>query len=292
VALLAIAVIAVAGCSRRSEAPGPAQGEPAARMVATADHGAKVLLDRRVVPGRSVMDGLRDVTPVDTAYGGGFVKAMLGLGSQASPAADWFFYVNGIESPVGAAAVALGDGDVAWWDYRRWGGMLSVRGVVGSWPEPFVHGAGGGIVTASADPPIAGALARAGAHTTTGAARFRVRVGTDASLSSRDGAWRAIDGDPAGRGLAGGIAAGRVVLMPPGGGRPVPVPGAHAVVVLVPAGARATDGALLAVAGLDQTSAAAAARTIARDPTVLHLRYAVAFDAAGMPVRAAGRMGP
>lgn len=290
--LLAAASLAGVGCSRRSDTTGPAQGEPASRIVATAGYGSRHLLDRRVAPRQSVMDSLRDVTPVETAYGGGFVKAMLGWGSQTSPAADWFFYVNGIESAVGAASVTLGDGDVAWWDHRRWGGMLSVRGVVGSWPEPFVHGAGSGRVTVSADPPIAGALSRAGARVSPRAARFRALVGTDVSLRRRDAAWRAIDGDPAARGLAGGIAGGNVVLIPAGGGRPMPVQGARAVAVLVPAGIRATDGALLAVAGLDQASATAAARTIARTPQVLHLRYAVAFDAVGQPVRAAGRQGP
>jgi len=62
--------------------------------------------------------------------------------------------------------------------------------------------------------------------------------------------------------------------------------------VLVPTGPAPSDGALLAVAGLDAGSARAAARTIAARPDVLSLRYAVAFDAVGQPVRAAGRTGP
>ncbi|MBU6364266.1 MAG: hypothetical protein KGQ95_08625, partial [Acidobacteria bacterium] len=82
------------------------------------------------------------------------------------------------------------------------------------------------------------------------------------------------------------------LLMPPGGGAPEPVDGARAVAVLVPAGVVPTDGALLAVAGLDGPAARAAARTIAARPDVLTLRYAVAFDAAGEPMRAAGRTGP
>ena len=291
-ALVAVAALAGVGCERRSAAAGPAAGEPAARVVATADHGAEVLLDEHVAPGRSVMTALMGVTPVETAYGGGFVLSMLGRGSSSSPSADWFFYVNGFESPVGAAAADLSDGDIAWWDHRAWEGMPRVRAVVGSWPEPFLHGVGGAAPEVAADAPLAGALERAGARVVPGDRPFRARVGTDASLALRDPAWRAVGGDPGGMALPGGIAGGRVVLMPAAGGAPVPVGAARAVVVLVPAGARPADGALLAVAGLDITAARAAAATIAADPSVLALRYAVAFDGAGTPVRAAGRIGP
>jgi hypothetical protein len=293
-ALVALSAVAGAGCERRSESAGPAQGEPAATIVATADHGAEVLLDERVVPGRNVMDALRSVTPVETAYGGGFVKSMLGRSSSPSPPRDWFFYVNGFESAVGARSSGLADGDVAWWDHRGWQGMQSVRAVVGSWPEPFLNGAGGtgGRPEVSADAPLAGALRAAGARVAGGDRAFRARVGTEASLSARDAAWRAIGGDPGGKALPGGIADGRVVLMPAAGGDPAPVAGARAVALLVPAGTRPADGALLAVAGLDARAAQQAAASIARDPGMLSLRYALAFDGSGTPIRAAGRSGP
>jgi hypothetical protein len=290
--LVAGGAVIAAGCERRSESAGPAEGAPAARMVATADHGGTVLLDRRVAPEQSVLGALTAVTPVKTAYGGGFVDEMLGRASSSSPSADWFFFVNGIESPVGAGAVDLSDGDIAWWDHRTWSGMQSVRGVVGSWPEPFLNGAGEERPVVSADPPLADALRSAGARMGEGDRAFRARVGTDADLARRDPVWRAIAGRPADRALAGGIAGGQVVLMPAGGGAPVPVPGARAVAVLVPVGPAPADGALLAVAGLDSAAASAAATMIARSPEVLSLRYAVAFDATGAPVRAAGRSGP
>lgn len=292
VGLACAAALVGAGCERKSEAAAPADGAPAARLVATADHGAEVLLDERVTPGRSVMDALQGVTPVETAYGGGFVASMLGRGSSTAPPTDWFFFVNGFESPVGARAVDLRAGDVVWWDHRMWQGMQSVRAVVGAWPEPFVRGAGAQRPVVAADAPLAGALRRAGARVGTGDQAWRARVGTDAALAQRDSAWRAIGGDPAAARLAGGIRGGQVVLMSPGGGAPAPVEGARAVAVLVPAGATPADGALLAVAGLDARAARAAAGTIAALPDVLSLRYAVAFDAAGQPVRAAARTGP
>lgn len=284
--------LVAAGCERRSQAAGPAEGQPAARVVATADYGADVLLDERVAPGRTVLAALQGVTPVDTAYGGGFVTGMLGRSADASVPADWFFYVNGFESAVGARSARLAADDVAWWDHRAWGGAQSVRGVVGTWPEPFVRGAGAGRPVVAADPPLAGALRAAGARLGTGDRAFRARVGTDAQLGARDAAWRAIDGDPGARSLAGGISGAKVVMIPPGGGAPAPVDGARAVAVLVPAGTRARDGALFAVAGLDLPAARAAARAIAADPGLLALRYAVAFDGDGTPIRAAGREGP
>jgi hypothetical protein len=48
----------------------------------------------------------------------------------------------------------------------------------------------------------------------------------------------------------------------------------------------------MAVAGLDAAAAQAAAERIAADPAVLRLRYAVAFDGDGTPLRAGGRAGP
>ena len=56
---------------------------------------------------------------------------------------DWFYYVNGIEASVGAADVQLHDGDRIWWDRHDWGATPHVPAVVGSFPEPFAHGAEG-----------------------------------------------------------------------------------------------------------------------------------------------------
>ena len=60
----------------------------------------------------------------------------------------------------------------------------------------------------------------------------------------------------------------------------------------MPTAARPEDGVLVAVVGLDAASADAAARTVADDPGVLRLRYAVAFDGAGHPLAAGGRWAP
>ena len=83
------------------------------------------------------LDRNADIT---TRYGGGFVQSIDGLAGSASGdrRSDWFFYVNGIESPVGATGVRVHGGDRIWWDYRDWTDAMRVPAVVGSFPQPFL----------------------------------------------------------------------------------------------------------------------------------------------------------
>ena len=48
-----------------------------------------------------------------------------------------------LESDVGAADATIHGGDRIWWDLHDWGATPHVPAVVGSYPEPFAHGAGG-----------------------------------------------------------------------------------------------------------------------------------------------------
>lgn len=81
-------------------------------------------------------------TEISTRYGGAFVQSIGGLQgtSHGGRPYDWFFYVNGLWSPVGAAEYALRGGEEIWWDYRDWSVGTRVAAVVGSWPQPFVGG--------------------------------------------------------------------------------------------------------------------------------------------------------
>jgi len=79
---------------------------------------------------------------VSTRYGGGFVESINGL-SGTSDRRDWFYYVNGIEAPLGAAGTGVHQGDRIWWDLHDWSATDSIPAVVGSFPEPFVHGIDG-----------------------------------------------------------------------------------------------------------------------------------------------------
>ncbi len=81
---------------------------------------------------------------VKTRYGGGFVQCVNGLcgGADAGRRVDWFYFVNGVEASKGAASVKVGGGDHVWWDRRSWEATDRVPAVVGSFPEPFLHGTG------------------------------------------------------------------------------------------------------------------------------------------------------
>jgi hypothetical protein len=116
------------------------------RIVATRDFGQELMFDERreLSPGSSAMAALQKVAEVETDYGGGFVDAIDGVhsgftGSQKTKR-DWFIYINGIQSNVGALDYTLQPGDVEHWDYHDWGFQQSIPAVIGDFPEPFRHG--------------------------------------------------------------------------------------------------------------------------------------------------------
>ncbi len=283
IALLAL----LAGCQTRSQ-ESPAASAPGAELLVTEDFGAAVLLERRVPPDQSVLRALRGATDVETGYGGGFVVEMLGRRSDAAGRRDWFFYVDGVLTDRGAADVDLGAGQKTWWDYRDWSGFADAWAVVGQWPAPFA--VPGGLREVSADQPLAGELRRAGAVVAAARRPWRVAIGSHGDLLARDPAWRRATANPARAGMTAWIDAGEIVVLGPTGARPLA--GARAVAVAVPTGAIPQSGVLMAVAGLDEEAASAAARRIAADPAVLSHRFAVVFDADGAPIAAGGRGRP
>jgi hypothetical protein len=136
---LAICAVAVAGCGL---GPGEDQGE--VELTVTRDYGGEVMLQKTdsIDESDSVLRVLDRNADVTTRYGGGFIQSIGGLagGQSGGRRSDWFFYVNGVESPIGAAQYDPSGGDRIWWDYRDWTAAMRVPAVVGSWPEPFVHG--------------------------------------------------------------------------------------------------------------------------------------------------------
>lgn len=143
--LAAAALLAVAaGCGVGSGA-----GTSDVSVTVTTDFGARRIGERTLsnVPGsETVMRLLQREFRVSTRYGGGFVQSIDGLGGGASPGGrrlDWFYYVNGIEASSGAADTDIDAGDRVWWDRHDWGAAMRVPAVVGSFPEPFLHGTGG-----------------------------------------------------------------------------------------------------------------------------------------------------
>jgi uncharacterized protein DUF4430 len=140
--LLAVAasVAAIAGCGL---GPGPGTGDVS--ITVTRNFGAKQLAQTtqaRVPGSETVMRMLERHFPVQTRYGGGFVESINGISGSPSHV-DWFYYVNGVQAAKGAAVTAVHQGDRIWWDLHDWSGAESIPAVVGSFPEPFLHGVGG-----------------------------------------------------------------------------------------------------------------------------------------------------
>ena len=91
------------------------------------------------------MSLLRRNHKVNTRYGGGFVQSIDGHsgGTIGGDSVDWFYFVNGVEASKGAADTSVHRGDHIWWDMHDWSQSDAVPAVVGSFPEPFLHGSGG-----------------------------------------------------------------------------------------------------------------------------------------------------
>ena len=136
-----IAALAATGCGLGEGGAQPGGSS----ILVTRDFGSEQLGSEQatdVPEGETVMRLLQRRFDVETRYGGAFVDAIDGLkgGTADGRRTDWFFYVNGIESEVGAAAFKLSPGDRIWWDHRNWSATQRIPAVVGSFPEPFKSG--------------------------------------------------------------------------------------------------------------------------------------------------------
>jgi len=200
-----LALLAVAGCGL-----GPGQGLDAVTLTVTHEYGRQQILEREVgdvTESDTVMRVLEGAAEIGTKEGGRFVKSIDGAESVSRDGRyfDWLFYVNGVESNVGAAAFPLRGGEAIWWDYRDWTSALHVPAVVGSWPQPFTSGyegshhpvvvecLGGG----SACTEVRERLAGAGVEVADGSPSGAIRVLV--------GPWAMVRRDPAAAQLEGGV---------------------------------------------------------------------------------------
>jgi hypothetical protein len=135
-----IAAVGIAGCGL-----GPGGGTSNVALTVTSHFGTSQIASiiQKKVPGsETVMRMLERSFRVETRFGGGFVQSIDGRAGDSSRH-DWFYYVNGIQAGAGAATTAVHRGDRIWWDLHDWSATDSVPAVVGSFPEPFLHGTGG-----------------------------------------------------------------------------------------------------------------------------------------------------
>ena len=142
--LLAALAAAASGCGL---GPGEERASEGSLTV-THDFGAEPIGRQRVAgvsESDTVMRLLQRDFEVETRYGGNFVQEIDGVagGREGGRRVDWFYYVNGIESGVGAAERRVEPGDRIWWDHHDWSATMRVPAVVGSFPEPFASGSEG-----------------------------------------------------------------------------------------------------------------------------------------------------
>lgn len=295
-AVAALAAASVAGCGL-----GPGRGTGGVDLNVTRDFGqARVGAARAArAPGsETVMRFLQRSFSVQTRYGGGFVQAIDGLagGVQGGRRIDWFYYVNGIEADRGAAAFQLHRGDRVWWDRHDWTATPRVPAVVGSFPEPFVHGTEGRRlpVRLQCAPDASGACdAVASKLVRLGVVVGRASLGTQPEANTLRvlvGPWREVRDDPAARRLEGGPAASGVyVRFAAGGSRLVLLDAAG--VARRRLGPRSGAGLIAAtrlsdqpptwlVTGLDAGGVGAAAGAF--DESTLRDRFALATAAGGV----------
>lgn len=301
-ALLALActlAAGVAGCGL-----GAGAGGTDARVLVTRDFGVREVGARiaQDLPSSETVMRLTERTfDVKTRYGGGFVQSIDGFagGREDGRPVDWLFYVNGVESDVGAADVKLHDGDRIWWDRHDWSATQHVPAVVGQYPEPFTHGADGkrypvvlecaddaeaACTTVSERLGAAGVIAgRQALGTGTGERTVRVLVGRWSELRA-DQALEQIDRGPAASGVYARFGdEGRLLELLDAGGHPLRALAAGAGLV---AATRFEEQApTWAITGTDAAGVAAAARAL--DERTLARRFALALDgshAIGLPV--------
>ena len=216
IALLLGAAVVAAGCGL---GPGAKVGK--VDLSVTREFGAVKVAESSGEADESdtVMRFLEGEVDIETRYGGGFVKSIDGFEEtqRGGHPYDWFFYVNGVESPVGAAEVSLQGGERIWWDIHNWSATEHVPMVVGSWPAPFTTGweghapvvvvecEGGGDACAT----VRGALEGEGVKVASGSPKgaIRVLVGPWAKLRS-DPAAALIEDGPAESGVYAEFASG------------------------------------------------------------------------------------
>jgi hypothetical protein len=137
--LLCGVVLAAAGCGLGA---GSSVGN--VELTVTREFGAQKVSESSGGANESdtVMRFLEGQDEIETRYGGGYVKSIDGIEESERDGYpyDWFFFVNGVLSPVGAAEVSVQGGDKIWWDIHDWAASEGVPAVVGSFPAPFTTG--------------------------------------------------------------------------------------------------------------------------------------------------------
>lgn len=133
----AVAVLAIAGVLLFAGGGEDASGDSAALLV-TQDFGAEALIPQRDVPlgtSPTAMRQIQSAAKVETQYGGRYVQSIDGV--EGDGVNDWLFYVDGVQSDVGAASVTLSEGQLVQWDRHDWQALRTGGAIVGAFPRPL-----------------------------------------------------------------------------------------------------------------------------------------------------------
>ncbi len=296
---------ALAGCGLGA---GPAP--TAVELLVTSDFGAHTIgpLVAPTVRGQeTVMSLLQRNRHVGTRFGGGFVQSIEGLagGSEGGHPVDWFYYVNGVEAPEGAASTNVNPGDHIWWDHHDWSQTGHVPAVVGSFPEPFLNGLEGKRLpvrvecapdTGRACQTVAERLREAHVPAATaaigggGPKMLRVMVGSWAAVRA-EASVRGIERGPATSGVYARVASdgSSITLLDPDGQA---VRTLSADSGLIAATREGENAPVWVVTGTDSAGLQAAAAAF--DQTSLANHFALAVSPGGnvsLPAQSAGRGG-
>ena len=128
------------------------EGKYPIKLIVSEDFGKSILLNEnlQIEGGESSVDVLFEIANVTTTYGGGYVQSIDGIKSQYNSETgvkkDWLYYVNGILASVGAGLYKPYPNDIIHWDYHDWVEDKAVTAIIGSYPEPFLHGYNGNII--------------------------------------------------------------------------------------------------------------------------------------------------
>jgi uncharacterized protein DUF4430 len=299
-----LALLPVVGCGFGA---GASTGD--VTLTVTRDFGDQALHEgidqEKASEGDTVMRLLQRTYDVQTRFGGGFVQRIDGVagGRENGRRADWFYYVNGIEAPVGAAERRVSAGERVWWDHHEWDAAQRVPAVVGSFPEPFKSGLEGKrfpvrLVCASGDEDRscdevqsrledAGvtSLSRASLEQSAGEEVLRVLVGRWADVR-RDAVVRRLERGPATSGVfARPNIGGDTILLLDSDAQPVRTLRAGAG--LVAATSVQAQAPTWVVTGTDDVGVAAASAALTEERLEQH--FALAVDAGrDVPLPVAG----
>jgi hypothetical protein len=291
--LLLTAAGLVAGCGL-----GAGSAPSGVNLTVSNDFGATVLrqLSAPHVQGsETAMSLLMRNDAVKTRFGGGFVQSIAGHsgGQRQGQPVDWFYYVNGIEASKGAADTVVHAGDRIWWDLHDWSQTEDVPAVVGSFPEPFLHGVAGKRLPVRVEctevqgPACHTVITRLRALGVPAAIATVVPGDAPDTLRVLVGPWLALAGDPAVQNIARGPGASGVYVRIAANGSALSVLDANGQTArtlvahagLIAATRYSEGGPVWVITGTDATGVSAAANAF--NQNTLRNRFAVALSGPG-----------